>query len=98
MVIARILVVLGVLLAAVSLLAGYVRFQALDTPTVKKTTVRHARRVPCQSEQVSTNRFHRQAASGRRTRIPGASHSHAATGRLPPLAKPCPHGGPKRRL
>jgi len=37
MVIARILVVLGVLLAAVSLLAGYVRFQALDTPTVKKT-------------------------------------------------------------
>ena len=34
---ARILVVLGVLLAALSLLAGYVRFQALDTPTVKKT-------------------------------------------------------------
>ena len=37
MVAARILVVLGVLLAALSLLAGYVRFQALDTPTVKKT-------------------------------------------------------------
>ena len=34
---ARILVVLGVLLAALSLLAGYIRFQALDTPTVKKT-------------------------------------------------------------
>jgi len=37
MVTARILVVLGVLLAVLSLLAGYVRFQALDTPTVKKT-------------------------------------------------------------
>ena len=37
MVTARILVVLGVLFAALSLLAGYVRFQALDTPTVEKT-------------------------------------------------------------
>jgi hypothetical protein len=32
--VARILVVLTALLAAVSLLAGYVRYQALDTPTV----------------------------------------------------------------
>jgi hypothetical protein len=34
---ARILVVLGVLLAVLSLLAGYVRFQALDTETVQGT-------------------------------------------------------------
>lgn len=37
MVAARILVVLGVLFAVLSLLAGYVRFQALDTDTVSET-------------------------------------------------------------
>jgi hypothetical protein len=37
MLIARILVVLGALLAIVSLLAGYVRFQGLDTDTVENT-------------------------------------------------------------
>jgi hypothetical protein len=34
---ARILVVLGAILAILSLIAAYVRFQALDTPTVKDT-------------------------------------------------------------
>ena len=34
---ARILAVLGVLLALLSLLAGYIRFQGLDTDTVKGT-------------------------------------------------------------
>ena len=37
MVVARILVVLGVFLAVLSLLAGYVRFQGLDTETVEGT-------------------------------------------------------------
>jgi hypothetical protein len=37
MTVARILVVLGVLFALLSLLAGYVRFQALDTATVEQT-------------------------------------------------------------
>jgi hypothetical protein len=37
MVVARILAVLGVLFAVLSLLAGYVRFQGLDTDTVKGT-------------------------------------------------------------
>jgi hypothetical protein len=37
MLIVRILVVLGALFAVVSLLAGYVRFQALDTDTVENT-------------------------------------------------------------
>ena len=37
MVLVRVLVVVGVLLAVVSVLAGYVRYQALDTPTVEKT-------------------------------------------------------------
>ena len=37
MVLVRVLVVLGVLLAVVSVIAGYVRYQALDTPTVEKT-------------------------------------------------------------
>ena len=37
MVVARILAVLGVLLALLSLLAGYVRFQGLDTETVTET-------------------------------------------------------------
>src|SRR4026207_2235267 len=37
MLVARILAVVGVLLAVVSLLAGYVRFQGLDTDTVKGT-------------------------------------------------------------
>jgi hypothetical protein len=37
MVVARILAVLGVLLALVSLLAGYIRFQGLDTDTVSAT-------------------------------------------------------------
>jgi hypothetical protein len=37
MLLVRILVVLGALLAVVSLLAGYVRFQALDTGTVENT-------------------------------------------------------------
>jgi hypothetical protein len=37
MVVARILAVLGVLLAVLSLLAGYVRFQGLDTETVQGT-------------------------------------------------------------
>ena len=37
MLLARILVVLGALLAIVSLLAAYVRFQALDTDTVEET-------------------------------------------------------------
>jgi hypothetical protein len=37
MLVARILVVLGALLAIVSLLAGYVRFQGLDTDTVENT-------------------------------------------------------------
>ena len=37
MAIARILVVLGFLLAVASVVAGYVRYQALDTPTVEKT-------------------------------------------------------------
>ncbi len=36
-VVVRILVVLGAIVAMVSLLAGYVRFQGLDTPTVKDT-------------------------------------------------------------
>ena len=34
---ARILVVLGVLLVVISLLAGYIRFQGLDTETVQET-------------------------------------------------------------
>ncbi len=34
---ARVLVILGGLLVVLSLLAGYVRFQALDTPTVRET-------------------------------------------------------------
>jgi hypothetical protein len=37
MVLVRVLVVLGVLLAVASVIAGYVRYQALDTPTVEKT-------------------------------------------------------------
>jgi hypothetical protein len=37
MVVARILAVLGVLLALLSLLAGYIRFQGLDTETVSET-------------------------------------------------------------
>ncbi len=37
MVTARILVVLGAVLAVLSLLAGFIRFQALDTPTVRNT-------------------------------------------------------------
>jgi hypothetical protein len=37
MVLVRILVVLGALLAVVALLAGYVRYQALDTDTVEQT-------------------------------------------------------------
>jgi hypothetical protein len=37
MLLARILVVLGALLAVVSLLAGYIRYQALDTDTVEET-------------------------------------------------------------
>jgi hypothetical protein len=37
MVLARILVVLSILLVVLSLLAGYIRFQALDTDTVKNT-------------------------------------------------------------
>ena len=37
MVVARILAVLGVLLALLSLLAGYIRFQGLDTETVTET-------------------------------------------------------------
>ena len=37
MTVARILAVLGVLLALLSLLAGYIRFQGLDTDTVKGT-------------------------------------------------------------
>ena len=37
MVLVRVLVVLGVLLAVVSVIAGYVRYQALDTPTVENT-------------------------------------------------------------
>ena len=35
--VARILVVLGALLAVLSLLAAYVRFQGLDTNTVQNT-------------------------------------------------------------
>jgi Short C-terminal domain len=34
---ARILVVLGILFVVLSLLAGFIRYQGLDTPTVKKT-------------------------------------------------------------
>jgi len=37
MLLARLLVVLGAILAVLSLIAGYVRFQALDTQTVEKT-------------------------------------------------------------
>jgi Short C-terminal domain len=37
MVVARILVVLSILLVVLSLLAGYIRFQALDTDTVEET-------------------------------------------------------------
>ena len=37
MVVARILAVLGVILALLSLLAGYIRFQGLDTDTVTAT-------------------------------------------------------------
>ena len=37
MALARVLVVLGVLFAVASVIAGYVRYQALDTPTVEKT-------------------------------------------------------------
>jgi len=37
MILARVLVVLGVIVAVASVIAGYVRYQALDTPTVKKT-------------------------------------------------------------
>ena len=56
-------------------------------------TWRHARRVPCQPEQVSTNRFHRQTASARRdTHPPGERQAMRTTGTLPHLAKPCPHG------
>ncbi|MGH3143788.1 MAG: hypothetical protein ACRDO9_11770, partial [Gaiellales bacterium] len=37
MLLARVLVVLGALLAVLALLAGYIRFQALDTDTVENT-------------------------------------------------------------
>src|SRR5687768_7319971 len=37
MALAWVLVVLGILLAVVSVVAGYVRYQALDTPTVRDT-------------------------------------------------------------
>ena len=37
MVLARVLVLLGIILAVAAVVAGYVRYQALDTPTVAKS-------------------------------------------------------------
>ncbi len=87
MVLARVLVLLGVILAVASVVAGYVRYQALDTPTVANTA----------NELIADDEIRNQVAATLVEQLFANVDAQAELeARLPPDQKPSPSRSPRR--